>query len=136
MGRSVHLNRNSRIKSVKLRRASTIGGCLVDLDPYPGLILFVKGVVHGELYDIADQSVMSKLDEFELYNDADLHPYLRSKKAELLYIMVAATTNCGETAYVYAHNGEIDDDGKFRSGELVPGGDWIEYKEIRDKRTR
>jgi gamma-glutamylcyclotransferase (GGCT)/AIG2-like uncharacterized protein YtfP len=119
-------------KYLKLSRASTIGGCLIDLGHYPGLILFVKGVVHGELYDVIDQGVMRKLDEFELFNERDLRPFSRAEKTGSLYTRAIVTTHCGETAYVYAYNGEIID-GAIRCGELILGGDWVKYKAMRDK---
>jgi len=119
-------------KSLKLNRATTTAGCLIDLGPYPGLILFVKGVVYGELYDVIDQGVMRKLDEFELYNETDLRPYSRAEKTGSLYTRAIVTTHCGKLAYVYAYNGEIVG-GAIRSGELILGGDWSKYKEMQDK---
>ena len=87
-----------------------ISGCLFDLGDYPGLRLG-SGVVHGELYEIADTFVLQRLDTFEHYdpNNPEGSLYIR-KRVRLL--------QPDRDAWLYEYNRDASEETR------VPSGDW------------
>jgi gamma-glutamylcyclotransferase (GGCT)/AIG2-like uncharacterized protein YtfP len=87
-----------------------IGGRLVNLGAYPGLVPGA-GIVEAELFEVKDSDVFRRLDEFEGYDPRDLDGSLVVR--ELIRLR---KIDCDAWAYVY--NQDID--GK----PIVPGGTW------------
>jgi gamma-glutamylcyclotransferase (GGCT)/AIG2-like uncharacterized protein YtfP len=96
-----------------------IRGSLFDLGEYPGLLLG-SGVVHAELYEIADAAALPRLDEFELYDPDD--------PAGSLYIRKRARlTQPDRDAWLYEYNRDV-------SGmSSIPSGDWKSH--CRERRS-
>lgn len=93
-------------------------GRLYDLGPYPA---FVPGeaVVHGDLFEAADASVIADLDAFEEYDPADPAGSLYVREPVVLLAPP-------HEALVYRYNGPVDG-----FPEIV-SGDWIAYRRARD----
>ena len=90
-----------------------ISGCLFDLGDYPGLRLG-SGIVHAELYEIRDASVLQRLDAYEHYNPDDPEGSLYIRKLVRL-----ARPDCD--AWLYEYNRDLS--GKPR----ISSGDWKGY---------
>jgi len=93
-----------------------IGGVLVDLGDYPGLILTpgVDGAVVGELYRVADRRAFHELDKFERYDPLDRHASLYIRRHLRL---IEPTLD----AWVFVYNRDA------KNAAEVPDGDWRAY---------
>jgi gamma-glutamylcyclotransferase (GGCT)/AIG2-like uncharacterized protein YtfP len=87
-----------------------ISGRLFDLGNYPGLLLG-SGIVQAELYEIADTSVLQRLDAYEHYDPDDPESSLYIRRLVRL-----AQPDCD--AWLYEYN-------RIVSGSpSIPSGDW------------
>jgi len=89
---------------------ATVRGTLVSLGWYPGLLLDPPGVVHGEVYRLADPGdALARLDEIEEFHGFDA--------ADSLYHRRLVQTAAGLAwIYVLAHDPQ--------RGVPIPSGDW------------
>jgi len=93
----------------------TLRGALVDLGDYPGLI-GGTGTVCGELYEIADDSALLRLDAFEEFRSDDVSGslYLRQKTRLI---------TPDRHAWTYVYNRD------FTGAPVIASGDWITHLE-------
>ncbi len=117
-------------------------GTLLDLIQYPGVTLpnrdQIGRTVHGELYEIVDESVIPLLDNFERYNSADEdRPLMRQANTGSLYVrrMIDLRSPIACRAYVYEYNGEIIN-GALRTGPVIESGDWLSHLAQRSSQER
>lgn len=87
-----------------------VGGVLLDLGGYPGLVPG-EGDVHAELYRVMDSGVFERLDAYEGYRPGDPDSLYVRRRVPLVHR--------GDEAWIYVYNGD-------REGSRVPGGDWRE----------
>jgi gamma-glutamylcyclotransferase (GGCT)/AIG2-like uncharacterized protein YtfP len=97
-----------------------IHGRLFDLGDYPGLLLG-SGIVQAELYEIADTSVLQRLDAYEHYDPDDLEGSLYIRRLVRL-----AQPECD--AWLYEYNRDVS------GSPSVPSGDWKRH--CRDAATK
>ena len=91
-----------------------ISGCLFDLGDYPGLLLG-EGIVHAELYEIGDASVIQRLDAYELYDSDDPEGSLYIRRLVRL-----ARPDCD--AWLYVYNRDVSEKA------CITSGDWKRYR--------
>ena len=90
-----------------------IGGRLFDLGEHPGLLLG-PGIVHAELYEIADHSILQRLDAYEDYDPDDPEGSLYIRKLVRL-------ARPDRDAWLYEYNRDV-------SGRpSIPSGDWKRF---------
>ena len=90
-----------------------ISGRLFDLGDHPGLLLG-PGIVHAEIYEIADTAVWLRLDAYEQYDpdDPDGSLYIRR---------LVRLARPDFDAWLYEYNRDV-------SGKpSIPSGDWKNY---------
>ena len=109
----------------------TFPGRLIDLGPYPGLILTAEGNVEGELYRITDPNGLRKLDTFERFDPQDTSMLDRENGTGSLYRRRTVYVRGGLPAYVYEYNGEWINQ-EIRRGRLIENSNWQTYKQKRD----
>lgn len=113
-------------KSLEFVGLREVSGSLYDLGEYPGIILG-RGVVLAELFKIRDMSILSRLDEYEEYDDANpANSLFRRTTVQMArYRSRLANRVRGNPmidAWVYIYNRPID--GK----ERIEGRSWQEHK--------
>ena len=92
-----------------------IDGRLFDLGDYPGLLLGL-GIVHAELYEIANAAVLQRLDAYEQYDPDDPEGSLYIRKLIRL-------AQPDRDAWLYEYNRDM-------SGKpSIPSGDWRRYRD-------
>lgn len=93
-------------------------GRLYDLGPYPAFAPG-SGLVHGELFEIADASVLADLDAFEEYDPANPAGSLYVREPVVLL-------DTPHEAFIYRYNRPTD------GFPEIASGDWITYRKARD----
>jgi gamma-glutamylcyclotransferase (GGCT)/AIG2-like uncharacterized protein YtfP len=95
-----------------------VPGRLFDLGLYPALIAGA-GLVHAELFEPADASILAELDAFEGYDPAD--------PAGSSYVREAVTlAGSPHQVFVYRYNPSVEGHPEIASG------DWVAYRTARD----
>ncbi len=103
-------------------RQVTFPGLMYDLGDYPAVVRSATGgTVVGELFALADESVLALLDDFELFRPEDAAPYDRDTERGSLYLRETIRIDEGQ-AYVYLFN---DPGGTLRTRPLIRSGDWL-----------
>lgn len=110
------LNLEESLKFIDVR---TISGALYDLGDYPAFV-HAHGVVDVELYRILDISVLSRLDEFEDCDPADLEGSLYRRTTIQLprhnkAVMQRLFRNPTISAWIYVYNQPVDHNTKIRA---------------------
>ncbi|MFN3835451.1 MAG: gamma-glutamylcyclotransferase [Glycocaulis sp.] len=90
-----------------------ISGLIYDLGGYPGLTEG-EGEVAGELFAVADPSIIAKLDAFE-----DYYPHAPARSRYLRRQITLLTP--ARKAWVYVWNRPVE------GAPLVAHGDWLEW---------
>jgi gamma-glutamylcyclotransferase (GGCT)/AIG2-like uncharacterized protein YtfP len=98
-------------------------GTLIDLGPYPGVLLNGTGTVIGDLFKCGSAFDFSALDRYEHYNSADISLYDAERDTGSRYVRRSVMTSIGVEAFVYEFNGERIS-GRLRTGSEIPHGDW------------
>ncbi len=96
-------------KSLTFVGECTAPGLLYNLGRYPGL-KEGAGVIHGELYEIKDETILAILDEFEAGDDnnPDLPGFTRKR-------ITAIEPNV--EAWIYYYDGKPDESQRILSGK-------------------
>jgi gamma-glutamylcyclotransferase (GGCT)/AIG2-like uncharacterized protein YtfP len=92
-------------------------GVMHDLGPYPALAEG-KGVVHGELFELLDGSVLAAMDAYEEFDAA------RPKLSAYIRVRVRLTDPDLE-CWIYRYNRSL------RGVPRVLGGDWVKHRGLR-----
>lgn len=103
----------------RMERASIVGkatvvGTLVKVDWYPGLVLGGERLVHGEVYQV-DEQTLCELDEFEGIGVED------SRSDEYKRVETAVQLDDGRTLMCQIYEWQLG----VEDYEVVANGDWL-----------
>jgi gamma-glutamylcyclotransferase (GGCT)/AIG2-like uncharacterized protein YtfP len=116
-GERADLSKHEKDFGVTYLGVDIINAELYDLGSYPGVKEPRLGAfdvedarVHGDVFRIEDESIITLLDHYEGYPD--------------LYNRTTAETMDGRTVWVYTYNGEVE------ANRRIVSGDWVNRPKI------
>lgn len=124
-GQHADLTRSAHNFGASFRGEDDINGLMYHLHAYPGVQLLKdvgpafdgdKPTIHGEVFLIREQALVSLLDCYEGY-DAD-------NPTQGLYNRCEVETKRGRKVWVYIYNGRVTKD------QLIDGGDWCKCPDL------